>query len=650
MNTQTRPRGTRGAAYLRISGDKQDVTSQRQSIERWLKQHGLRVNHWFDDIGSRDLAHKRADFKRLLVAVEAGLLDWIIVDTKDRFGTANASEFGKFICQLRDNDCQLWSVTQGHLSAEDAVTEIMATVDSVRSRDEQVARSQRSIRGKIAGIKRGEWQGGYVPYGFDVVCCTKEGKEKWRVFYETTHERLKVYPDGRRSERYDGKNNFPPKDMTDVLRLAPSRDRKRVAMVRKMFKWLATESISLRGLCTRLNGLGVHPIHGTGWYSSRLGPMLRNPAYMVGATVWNKQAHGRFLEFVDGEYREVQRKKGKTPTGRKRQKEDHVHPDQVAQGIVDQETWEAVQKKLDGLHRPKASPRNSELWLAGLLYCGHCGRRMAGWHQKADKNCPNSYCCATYRQYGRVNKPGCRLHRVRAEVIEMLLDEYLEETGQGLAAILSATPDASEDDLFESLDRDADRRKFDYLKTMTKAWRHLGAAGRKPPKGKPWTHSTMCDALRNLDNSTLAKRLGEKRAEMDREVEQFAKLTNKVAEDAANRRMERLGGEILELEDLVQPLDLVLVEQRRELEEFRANLMGLQKAIGGDSNRTKAEAVGKVVARIVCKFRHEQAGSQNRSILVEVAVEPVEGAVMVATLVDGNPPFHLRDGNARGPS
>src|SRR5262249_24190198 len=154
----------------------------------------------------------------------------IVVDAKDRFGTANAWEFGKLICQLRDGDCQLWSVAQGCLTADDAVTEILATVDSVRSRDEQVNKSQRSVRGAMNGIKNGEWQGGYPPFAFDVVCYSPEGTEKWRVFYTGAEERLRFWPDGRPPERYDGRGNFPAKDRGDKLRLAPSQDEQRVAM------------------------------------------------------------------------------------------------------------------------------------------------------------------------------------------------------------------------------------------------------------------------------------------------------------------------------------------------------------------------------------------------------------------------------------
>ena len=42
-------------------------------------------------------------------------------------------------------------------------------------------------------------------------------------------------------------------------------------------------------------------------------------------------------------------------------------------------------------------------------------------------------------------------------------------------------------------------------------------------------------------------------------------------------------------------------------------------------NRRKAEAVGRVIARIVCYFRHEQVRGQDRSVLTEAVIEPHAG-------------------------
>jgi DNA invertase Pin-like site-specific DNA recombinase len=624
-----KPAGARGVAYLRVSSDKQDHQSQRAVIQEWLDRNGLSVSHWFHDTGSRDLANRRPDFQRLLRAVENGLVDWIAVDAKDRFGTANTWEFGKFICQLRDHDCQLWSVSQGDLTADDAVTEILATVDSVRSRDEQVNKSQRSLRGAVRAVRQGEWQGGYPPYGFDVVCLDKSGKEKWRVYYTGAYQRLRLWPDGRPPERYDGKGNFPPKDREDTLRLTPSHDKRRVEMVKKIFHWFATEAVSLRALCTRLNDLRVSPVIGQGWYTSRLGPMLRNPAYLVGQTVWNKNGHGRFLEWDNGQYREVRRVKGRVKKGRKREPGQFVWPEVEQEGLIDRGTWDAVQAKLREIRRQGRAPKNRDLWLAGLIYCGHCGRRMVGWHQKNDKSCPQSYTCPTYRQFGARNEAGCRLHRVNHKVIEVLARRYLDETGEGLEALLGATVGGAGERIILSLLNRQENTQWEYMRLLNRLWREVEATGARSPAGQPWTAPSLCAAYQSLADqhrAETARRLAEKETELEQALAAFARLTNPVASKAAHRQTERLGREIEELRRSLEPLDERVQGLREEMKRQEYAVSAARETLAGDSNRQKAQAVGRVIARVVCRFRHHQAGSQARSTLTEVTVEPLVGA------------------------
>ncbi len=292
---QTKPTGTRGAAYLRISRHDQDLGSQRESIQRWLEDRGLSVRRWYQDVGARDQSAKREGFQQLLAAVQAGETDWIVVQEKDRFGVANSYEFGLYVTLLQRHDCELWSVVQGCLSACDPVTEILNAVDSVRSHDEQKARAARSLRGKILRVKHGEWQGGAPPYGYDLGCFSPSGELQWRLYYRGRYERTKILPDGRETP-YDGKGCVPSRDKGFVLRLLPSRDKRRIEIVRLIFRWMATEAISVRAICARLNAEGVSPLYAPSWYSALVGGMLRNPAYVLGSGAWNKQSHGRFLE------------------------------------------------------------------------------------------------------------------------------------------------------------------------------------------------------------------------------------------------------------------------------------------------------------------------------------------------------------------
>jgi DNA invertase Pin-like site-specific DNA recombinase len=639
--TLDRPNRVRGAALLRVSDDdKQDHQRQRMSIQCWLDKHALPPVLWVLDAGSRDLAYKRPEFLRQLRLVEQDALDYVVVDASERFGVKNVWEYGKFICTLREHDCELWSVREGLLSGDDAVTSILSAVNSVRSKEEQVHNSQRTLSGMVATARRGEWNGGLPPYGFDVVAHAPDGREKWRVLYTGRFDRLRIWPDGRR-ESYNGKGNFPPTDRGDILRLAPSCDAQRVEVVRQIFTWYVEENISVHALARRLNALVIPPIVGQGWHTSRLRQMLRNPVYVVGQTVWNKNSHGRFLHWQDGTYKPVPRVKDKPVAFRSHTPDQHVCPEGHFQGIIDRELWDAVQAKLRHARRPGQAARSSDLWLGPLLFCAGCGKRMVGWHQKSCRYTPFSYTCSTYRRYGPHNPTGCRLHRVNAAVLETLVEKYLQEIGQGLEALLAATADAANDAILTGLLRQQEGKQWEYLQALHQLYSRVKAAGAKPPPGNPWSHSSLCSAYQaeaERHRAGIDARLAELDGEHTRLVEQFAELTSKLARAKANERIAALEAEMEALRAEAAPLDARAQRLRAELEHLDGAVAEAREALQGDSNRRKTEAVSQVIRQVVCRYRHLQAGSQVRSVLVEVRIVPVEGEDRVFALDTPGPP------------
>jgi DNA invertase Pin-like site-specific DNA recombinase len=636
MLNNRKPTGIRGAALLRVSDDdKQDHQRQRMAIQCWLDKHGLPPVLWVLDAGSRDLAYKRPEFLRLLRLVEQDTLDYVVVDASERFGVKNIWEYGKFVCTLREHDCELVSVREGLLSGDDAVTSILSAVNSVRSKEEQIHNSQRTLSGMVAAARRGRFNGGLPPYGFDVVAYAPDGREKWRVLYTGRFDRLRIWPDGRR-EPYNGRGNFPPTDKDDVLRLAPSCDAQRVEVARKIFASYAEEGdLSVHALARRLNALGVSPVVGQGWHTTRLRQMLRNPAYVIGQTVWSKNSHGRFLHWQDGTYQPVPRVKDRPVAFRTHSEDQYVYPEGQFQGIIDRALWDAVQAKLRNARRPAQASRSADLWLGPLLFCTSCGKRMVGWHQRSCKYTPVSYTCSTYRRYGPHNPTGCRLHRVNAAILETLVDKYLQETGQGLEALLAATADAAGDEAIPGLLQQQEGKKWDYLKALHQLYVRVKETGAAPPPGQPWSHSSLCSAYRaeaQQRRARLDTRLAELDGEHTRLVGQFAELAGKLARAKANERIAALEAEMEALRAEAAPLDRRAQDLRAELEQLDGVVAEAREALRGDGGRRKTQAVGRVIRRVVCGFRHVRAGSQVRSVLVEVRIEPAEGEDRVFAL------------------
>src|SRR5262245_1582149 len=159
MPAQKTPTGPKIAAYLRVSKPDQPHDSQRLAILAGAERLGVRISRWYIDTGSRH--RDRPQWLGLMQDVAARKVEWILVSEDDRAGTRSGYDWGRWADHMLRYGCLMWDNSTGRvLNAEDAMTQITGTVARVRSRDEQLARAKRSIRGRLAAAHRNEWQGG----------------------------------------------------------------------------------------------------------------------------------------------------------------------------------------------------------------------------------------------------------------------------------------------------------------------------------------------------------------------------------------------------------------------------------------------------------------------------------------------------------
>ena len=85
-----------------------------------------------------------------------------------------------------------------------------------------------------------------------------------------------------------------------------------------------------------------------------------------------------------------------------------VHPQ-----IVDEETWNVVQRLRDTKRKPRRFDGEPNP-LTGVLYCAECGHKL---YDTGRKKVHNEYVCSSYRHYTR----SCTMHYIRTEVIEDLI-------------------------------------------------------------------------------------------------------------------------------------------------------------------------------------------------------------------------------------
>ena len=628
MSRQTKPTGERGCAYIRVShGDtdanefrrNQDPTAQRTMIEQWAARHSKAISRLYMDVegrNPRDMAHKRQHFQQLLKDVEAGLWDWVVVDSQDRIDPADNAEMGYYVTIMRWNDCELWSVDasqgkDGLLTSTEMGADLARSVGSVTSAADLKERGKRQVSRKREHAKRGEWQGGYTPYAYDVVCLNGETrKEVWRVVIEKMvplkdiWHRIIVYPDGRQ-ERCDGKDTFPKKNDWEKLELAPSVIAERIKIVQEIFELFASGLWTVSGLCKLLNQRHIDPVTGEGWYPTRLQPLLQNPVYHLGQTVWGKKSHGKNAQYVGGEYVVPPRRKGRPLTGRKNKVTDWVFPP-AGTALVTKDRFDEVQARINGRPEFKRGLRDERLWLAGLMVCDRCGQKMSGRSQDG-----LSYYCTSYGKLGQHNSTGCRLHRVRQEVIEAHLDQYLHDIAEDVKALVATDGrPALIGELLNRLNRHGEEFEgvFDQMKAYLAGMgtgELLEALGIDLDEPRDvWGIAKVYREVFDAERAEVEAELVEAEEALRVELQALKLLKPHQANairlqqddiDKAERRVEELKERLVPLDDKLDAAHLALTVLDSAITEA-------EEAIAGDDLRKKALALRKVVSQIRLRF------------------------------------------------
>jgi DNA invertase Pin-like site-specific DNA recombinase len=675
-----------GAAYVRVSDDEQDTARQYAAAHAFGKRHGVVIPkpNWFVDEGwARDTADRRPDFQRLLKLAGAGRVRWVVVDQLDRFGTKDPHQLVHYLYLLRESGCRLYDAADKEWTGADMATIITAVVEGEKSRGEQTSKSHRVLGGKVARARAGEWQGGPVRLGFDVACYSRAtGKELWRVVSEGFQRRLKVYPDGR-AERFDGKGCFPRfQEATEVLRIAPSRDRAKVAAAVGVFRRYAAEAVGFTTLAHWLNGLGFRTSYGGPFQQHHIEGMLEDPVYL-GYYAYNRRHSGKFHRWTNGRtapelnYGEKQTKNDKA---------DWVMSGRLFKPLVDQKTWDAVQRKLGLRVKRTNAPRSAVKYLAGLVYCGNCGGRMVTASLDRGGRGRPEYCCGTYHKAlreGRRSECKCLRNGVFQDVLESYVGRWLEETGRRLEMLVEGQePDPATGQLEGQEAATWEAYKEGVVRLTAYLVEHCPdeyaailrddeerreaeeAAGGPAPPGTLARRfgRTLDDAVQAHANDparTYHQTTGEEsfvnaclaayRAEFDpaavdaevrrleaehtKAMERWADLPTPRAKEKAAKELAALEARIADAERQREDAAGAVAAALQELHDLQDAIHSAKEAMraegGASALRRRAEALRAVVQRIECTFAAtgmtgKGAGRKN-SRLVKVTVYPVAG-------------------------
>jgi len=404
---------TRAASYVRMSSDRQDRSpgQQRDEIQRLAEREGLSLVQEFIDEGiSGDSGpDARPGFRAMLDAAERGEFSTLLVYDQDRLGRFDSLDGAEYFNRLRRSGVRILTVTEGPIDLETFEGRLVTTVKQEGRHAYLRDLSRKLLRGFIANARAGYHNGAKPLYGFD---------------------RAEFRPDGSMVRRL-AKGDRPAAG--NRVRLVPSEDPRRTDAVKYAFHRFASADVSLRTLTRELTRKG-YPPPVKRWCSATVRDMLANPKY-VGSAVWGREAKGKYFQEQAGEVVAAGDASGETDCG--------ITVAGAHQGLIDQATFDKVQRRLDKIRYRRTAPR-TEYPLAGLLVCAHCGQPMYGDTVAGHGHAYHKYLCQTYKEYGKHNSAGCghyfvHAHQVNAWLAKALQDVFL---GPGRAVLVQSIKQA----------------------------------------------------------------------------------------------------------------------------------------------------------------------------------------------------------------
>ncbi len=364
------------AIYARVSTAQQEkqgtIESQLAVLEEYATEHELALSpeHRYIDEGYSGASLDRPGLEGLRDAAWRGELDAVLILCPDRLARHYAYQY-VVVEELQKCGCEILfaSGSLGNTPEERLVRE----VQGLFAEFERAAIVERGRRGKLHAAREGQFFTGAAPYGYTYI------------------------------KKRDGQSGYCKVNEAEA------------ATVRQMFAWLVEEQLSTYAIAKRLTELGVPTRRGeVPWSPASVHKILNNRAY-TGVHYYNRTMNAP--EVVGGGT--VLRPSSKEPRRVLRPSSEWIAVPWTP--IITEEVFELAARQLQ-LNRER-SPRRSSRYqylLAGLLYCGYCGRRLCGHAGVAS----GRYEC-TRRRAAEPPESRCHLRSVSQRDIEPLVWEHV---------------------------------------------------------------------------------------------------------------------------------------------------------------------------------------------------------------------------------
>ena len=369
------------ALYCRLSrdddntGDSNSIQNQKKMLAKYAKDNGFMNTSFYVDDGFSGTNFERPDWKRLIADVESDKIGTVITKDLSRLGR-DYLQTGLYIEMIFPRyNVRYIAINNSvdSLNGDNEFIPFLNIVNELSARD-----TSKKVKSSFhTKALNGEHFGSRAPYGYF--------RSNNKLFIDE-----EVAPNVRRIFQMciDG---MGPLQIAKALKseqiLTPE-----AYEYRKTGKYASNSAIN-------------YPYH---WSGSFVAKILSNKVYI--GTVVNGKTYKPSFKNKHVEYNPP---------------EKHIEVPHMHESIVDDETFEIVQKLRLAKKRPK---KTGEMPLfSGLVKCADCGKNMGLKRYIADQPNKRSYACSTYSNKG---KDVCSCHHIRLEVLYQLVLSDLQRITQ----------------------------------------------------------------------------------------------------------------------------------------------------------------------------------------------------------------------------
>lgn len=365
------------ALYCRLSrdddneGDSNSIQHQKQILEKYAKDHSITNYKFYVDDGYSGTSFNRPGFQEMLADIEAGYVDCVIVKDMSRFGR-NYLEVGMYTeIMFPDKDVRFIAINDGVDSARDDndFTPFRNIINEWYAKD--TSKKIRAVfRAKGLSGKRLSTQ---TPYGY--LKC-----ENGQLIEDT-----ETAPVVRLIFRLAVEGNGPGK-IARILR-------------EKQIVTPGTLEFHRTGRTSRYN-----PEFPYQWHESTVVNILEQKDYL-----------GNTYNF------KTTKKSYKSKKVIRNPEEKQVVFENTHVALIDQETWDLVQKARQSRRRP--TKMGDMGMFSGMVYCADCGNKLHLCRTKSWDRSLDNYVCGTYKR----RRGECSAHYIRSTVLETLVLDNLQK-------------------------------------------------------------------------------------------------------------------------------------------------------------------------------------------------------------------------------